>query len=68
MQWITAQGPGPCGRRGNTLTPLDENRLLLFGGTTRTASFNDLYLFDAVSGELFYPLISLIKHVLAMAL
>ena len=46
-EWSTTSGPGPCGRRGHTLTPLDDNRLLLFGGTTRTASFNDLYLFDA---------------------
>ena len=48
FEWDTASGPAPCGRRGHTLTPLDDNRLLLFGGTTRTASFNDLYLFDAV--------------------
>eukprot|EP00658_Telonema_sp_P-2_P032746 TRINITY_DN24169_c0_g1_i2.p1 TRINITY_DN24169_c0_g1~~TRINITY_DN24169_c0_g1_i2.p1 ORF type:complete len:778 (-),score=155.46 TRINITY_DN24169_c0_g1_i2:429-2762(-) len=46
-QWEVVKGSGPCARRGHTLTPLDTHRLVMFGGTTRTASFNDLFVFDA---------------------
>ena len=46
-QWDSVKGSMPCARRGHTLTPLDSHRMLLFGGTTRTASFNDLFVFDA---------------------
>ncbi len=42
----------PTGRGGHGTVPLDENKLLVFGGADRTpAGFNDLWLLELVAGH-----------------
>ena len=42
----------PTGRGGHGAVPLDDNKLLVFGGADRTpAGFSDLWLLELVGGN-----------------